>query len=487
MSATIWLRDTLKHGASRRFDLTQSIKPTWRRSTRRKGGFWKGGFTLSEKNNLPAWRLFEFYSDWLMNDLVEKVGGMTTWQGYVAELRLTAFGVTYTRSLISTYDAENTPFANALKCAYERVGNELLTNGSGETGAWTAYNSATVTQSTEWVTHGVYGIKIVVADTAIRGAYIQTSVTIAAGKAYDIKVEINALSGSWRVSVNKAVTDESLAFFSTRGATGRFTASMRIDETNQYAGAVDFRITAEASAGTLYADGASFREATRAAETGWTADANSIADYGRSEYILREQQLTDAQADARVKGLLAAMQLGTRLPNDVTIPLNNSSRVAGTQLDVVALGYVHTLRNYALPRASAAADVQLKALLAGHDFVSAGLVSSNSHVVQLESTEARRQWDVLENVIDQGDGTGAVWGGGVYANARFNYEAASTTPVLRVYNGQLRDANNQAVIDPEFLSPGLCRIQNTIGPAVRDVFIEEVELDAGRINLRQRG
>jgi hypothetical protein len=67
----------------------------WRRSTRANGGFWQGGFSLEDKLE----RLAACFTTWLGCHLVEKVGGLTTWEGMIYELELTAGGMRYIRSL----------------------------------------------------------------------------------------------------------------------------------------------------------------------------------------------------------------------------------------------------------------------------------------------------------------------------------------------------------------------------------------------------
>lgn len=87
-------------------DITLDALITWRRSTRRMGGYWRGSFTLTGDKN----QLAKFFYERLACHLIERWGGMTTWEGMIYEMDLTLDGSTRRRSLDT--------MANSVKVIY---------------------------------------------------------------------------------------------------------------------------------------------------------------------------------------------------------------------------------------------------------------------------------------------------------------------------------------------------------------------------------
>lgn len=78
-------------------DISFEAVASWRRSTRRMGGYWRGSFILTGD---PS-RLAKFFYERLACHLVERWNGMVTWEGMIYEMDLTINGVTRRRSLDS--------------------------------------------------------------------------------------------------------------------------------------------------------------------------------------------------------------------------------------------------------------------------------------------------------------------------------------------------------------------------------------------------
>jgi hypothetical protein len=76
-------------------DISLDAIATWRRSTRRMGGYWRGSFTLYGDKS----RLAKFFYERLACHLVERYGGNVTWEGMIYEMDLTIGGTTRRRSL----------------------------------------------------------------------------------------------------------------------------------------------------------------------------------------------------------------------------------------------------------------------------------------------------------------------------------------------------------------------------------------------------
>jgi hypothetical protein len=158
---SVVLYRSINNGSGSLGNITDRIKDTWRRSTRAVGGYWWGTCEYAGASG----ELLEMFLEGMMREFRENSGGLITWQGFVAEMELQLNGVRYMRSMLN--------MANAVKCIYTRIGDSILTNGGAESGAWSAYNGATVTQSTTWVNTGTYSCKIDVGDATIRGATLR--------------------------------------------------------------------------------------------------------------------------------------------------------------------------------------------------------------------------------------------------------------------------------------------------------------------------
>jgi hypothetical protein len=76
-------------------DISLEAVASWRRSTRRQGGYWRGSFILTGDQS----RLAKFFYERLACHLVERWNGMVTWEGMIYEMDLTINGVTRRRSL----------------------------------------------------------------------------------------------------------------------------------------------------------------------------------------------------------------------------------------------------------------------------------------------------------------------------------------------------------------------------------------------------
>lgn len=89
-------------------DLSDSAD--WRRSIRANGGFWQGSLTVTG----PVAELITAFYQWPGYHLVERSGGVTTWEGLIYELDLNLGDSTRRRSLNTLY--------NAVTCTYQMDG-----------------------------------------------------------------------------------------------------------------------------------------------------------------------------------------------------------------------------------------------------------------------------------------------------------------------------------------------------------------------------
>jgi hypothetical protein len=483
------LCNSIKRGNGPLWNIGDRIRSTWRRSTRAVGGYWIGTCEYQGTRD----DLLEMYLDGMMREIRESAGGSITWQGYIAEMRLTLEGVTYVRSMVD--------MANAVKVLYTRIGDTLLSNGGAESAAWSVATgkggitgSATVTQDTTWVNTGTYSCKIVSAG-GIRGANIEGAagatypITIVANTAYDITGVIKVDSGSWRISCNRSDTDASLAHDSSRGATGERTIKMTIPATNTYAGTVDLRITSEAAAGTCYGDTFYFGLSPYQAQTGWVTDTNSMLEYGRVELSSLEVAMSSAAANAKAATICKKQAWPKSLPpEEFTLVGNELLGETGDKLELTVHGYVHTLGNkYSLTTGTAAASVQVKGIITNEaEFVLPGSISSNTLSNLIDTRGPIKHWQVLMDIINAGDASGNRWVGGVSAGRYLDYMRADNVIAYHYRGGKFWNSAG-GELEPWFAEPGhlLYLDDAPVGPTqisgnVEDdphvVFVNEIEM-----------
>lgn len=477
--------NSISRGNGPLWSITERIRDTWRRSTRAIGGYWIGTCRYQGTRD----ELIEMYLDGMMREVREDSGGLMTWQGFVAEMRLTLDGITYVRSMVD--------LVNACKLLYTRIGDTLLTNGGAESGAWTVCSgvggttgAATVTQSTAWINTGSYSCKII-SPGGIEGARINGagySLTVAANTAYEITGVVKADSGSWRISVNRGDTDASLCFDSTRGATGEKTIKMTIPATNTYGGTCDLRITSEAEAGTIYGDTFYFGIAPYQAQTGWAVDDDSIAEYGRMELSSLEIGMSSAAANAKAATIVKKQAWPKSLPpRQFTLIGNEMLGESGDKLELTVHGYVHTLANkYSIVSGTAAASAHVTSIINESDFIYIGSISSNTLSYLIDSRGPIKHWQILMDIANAGDASGNRWLCNVYSDRRINYGLADNVIAYHYRGGKFYHSAG-GELEPWFAEPGhlLYLDDAPVGPGqisgnLEDdphiVFVSEVEM-----------
>jgi len=447
----------------------------WQRSIRgdprEVGGFWIGTADFHGSRS----DMLEMYLGGMARRLVETAaGGIVTWEGLIADMDLTLDGQTYTRSLPLC--------ANAMRCIYSSVGDNEFANGSAESALWDAVGTpSTRERVTTWATSGTYGVHIVT-DDAGEGVLIEAGLTITANIVYQCYVTVDVVSGVWTLAVHNTANDQPIASAVTTDV-GNDVLMVRIGEDNIVTG-VYVRLTADAAAAEIYADAAVLQTAPTRAETEWRTDVDSIAEYGRIENVLLEAAMTDAAAEGKVLTELAQRAWPrTRPPVAFSVAAGQEDG-----LSILFTGYYETLKwLYALTAWTAEAGVQVAALVAESEFVTAGSIESNTMSYQIEQDEPVTIYDVLTDILHAGSTSGARYIGGVYAGRQFNYEAASTTLDYHYRGGRLLDVHGGPV-EPWLARPGLARLDDApvgpgeltgnIGDDPRNIWISEVEFIA---------
>jgi hypothetical protein len=483
---SIGLYDSIKHGNAPIDNITARVSG-WRHSIRRIGGYWVASCDYTGSREM----LDDFFLNNLMGEMRFSAGGTQCWQGFIGAMSYVRDGVLWVRTMSDR--------ANKIKNIYSRIGDNLLTNGSAESGAWAVATGAgttgiaTVTQDTTWVTDGNYSCKIVVATAVIAGADIQASVTIVASKAYMARVSLNVISGSWRVSINKTATDESLASYSTAGNLGNLNADLNIPDTNIYAGTVRFRITSEASAGTIYADAAVFQTAPERAETDWKIDANSVTEFGTLERVGLKAGMSNAAANADAQTAL----VDSAWPR--TVPPNEYSIGGSSAVDKLSLslfGYAFTLKwRYSTVVGTAASSTLIRSMITQQpDYLAAGMIDVNSTSYYIDNRAPLSLWTIASQIAIAGDTAGNRWQMGAYNGRKLNYSQITTDLTYKMRHGTLYNPGG-GVYEPWLALPGWALIEDapmttssitsnrTNDP--RYVYIDEVEYIASKDNYDQ--
>ncbi len=473
---SLGLFDPVVNGNASLYDVTKLIQDNWRRSIRRIGGFWLGTCEIPARE-VGLDYLDVFFESGILREMREIGGGEETWRGAIVKMEYTRKSDVFVRDI--------TPMANAIRSIYTRIGNNLLTNGSGESGPWTVYNGATVTQDATWASHGTYSIKIVVADTSLRGATVQSGIAIAANTQYLLRGTLKVTSGSWRLAVNRTDTDETLCFFSSRGEFGDFAVNVSIPDSNTYAGTVYIRITSEAAAGTINADAMVFQTGPTRAETGWYADTDSIAMYGRKEDVLLRGGKSNADANAECQSMLL-----DRAWVNPTPPKSSQTWLKQTREDSLRLtfaGYWAMLNwIYTTQHGTQGCSTWVSALAALQStYVSTGIIESNSTDFFVDDRGPLKCGDLLGEVAQAGASGGAKYAIGVYADRKLDYESVPQTLSYYRRDGRLYTAI-ESEIEPWLARPGWALWQDMpLGPGTitanaqhdpRWVYLEEVEM-----------
>lgn len=467
------LFDTKKRGEGVIGSCKTAIGETWKHNIRRVGGFWMA--TSEWRSGKPE--MIEMFLEGMMRQVKESLGSAVTWEGFAGVFELTMNGATFVRDWTTIF--------NRAKANYTRVGDNLFTNGSAETGAWADYNTPTTNaQSTTWVSSGEHSEHIV-SDGASDGATIETGLAVVANVEYECRVAVNVVSGTWTLAVYQDDGSSTVLASVQTDGTGQMVLHCTIPDTSAYAGNVGAHIYA-AGVGEIYADGGVLRKAPLAAETTWYEDAASQAEYGVMETVLSLGEMSDEAADASVQRYLAEHAYPkTRMSGRV---ISSAIPMDEMKLKITWFGHIWTASNrYASVSGTDDADDHVSALVAECEFVDAGIVEANTMQYQIDTQTPSRVWDCLRSITEAGDSTGDRWGLGCYENKLVEYREWDSEAGWRMQNGQAVQLGG-GMLDGWQARPGLMVVDDIpmgpAGPSIetdddpRVVVVDEVEFDA---------
>lgn len=422
--------------------------PDWNRSYRDTGGCWLGGGTFDG----TAFEMRDFFLTSLFRRIEEKYGGEVTWEGLVVEMELTHKGQKFVRSIY--------PMANYGKVIYQFIGPNLFTDGSAESSSWVQVGTPSTHEfSTTWFTKGTQSVHVVT-DAADEGTQIEAGLSITVGRSYLCRVSSEITSGTWILTIHRT-TDDTVLASRTSAGTGKEVLTATIPESNDYGGGdtVYIRITADASSAEAFFDAAVFQLAPFRKDTKWFTDTSSLDEYGRIERILVRAGMTDAQADGKAADIVTRNAQPRSRPPDRFTTAVRGSKEQPDSLRITFGGYAFTMAwlNAVSTGGTDDANNHISNLVSEAEFISAGVIATNSAQAQVEEHNPITLWDAVEDVVEMGDGAGANWMGGVFPGRVFNYEPRPTTVEYHYRNGEILTAQD-GFIEPWRVRPGLCKM-----------------------------
>jgi len=318
------------------------------------------------------------------------------------------------------------------------------------------------------------------------GMEIQNSIAIEAEVAYQMRISVNVVSGTWVLKVKEETGDATIAKVKSRG-TGDQIMVAEIGEENTFTSVRVILIEkTTGSSGEIYADNAILAYAPVKAETDWYADTASIADYGRIEDILLEPERTNAEAIAKAQHEIATRAWPrSKPPNRLEV-----AEVAKPDgLSLLFCGWVFTMNWLHIDTTDGEddADAQIAALVAESEYISAGYMQSNTMQAMVDASYPTRLWDKVKEIVKAGDESQNRWDGGVYADRAFHYQQTSAALRYHWRDGRLLNTLGTPV-PPWEARPALTRIDAMpVGPGAisgdvtddpRNVYLEGVEFIA---------
>jgi hypothetical protein len=422
MSVTLKLHDPVCAGNGAIDDVTHLLDSSWRRSIRRIGGYWLGTCELHAGPEVRRGMLDEWFTYGLMREIRETAGGEETWRGALVKAEYNSQGEMYVR--------DATTMTNTIRSIYTRLGDNLLTNGSAESGAWTVYNGATVTQDATWSSHGTYSCKIVLADAGVRGAWVQSAITIVAGVQYEFRAAMKIVSGGWRIDARRSDNNQLLAGFNSNLQIGDVSASFTIPEANTYSGDIYIlavHVHTSGAGGTCYIDGCVFQTAPVKAETGWYTDLDSIAVYGRKEEVLLRGGKSNADAQAECQSELLDRAWANTPPTGGSQTW--SGKVPDDTLRLTFAGYWATLNwLFTTLHGTRVSSDWISALAALQStYLAIGRIEVNATDYFVDDRGPLKCGDLMRDIAISGETGGAKYAVGVYAGRQLIYEKVPQT------------------------------------------------------------
>jgi hypothetical protein len=220
----------------------------------------------------------------------------------------------------------------------------------------------------------------------------------------------------------------------------------------------------------------------------WSEVTDSSDLYGEMNYILTLGGATSAGATALQQRHLKEYAWPRSRTTGGLAHGDQANRVEDA-LYITCAGFWATLNwRYDEANATDAASTLITSLVGQSEYVSAGRIESNTLSTYIDAEQyPQRIGDVLEKIIGQGDASGNLWQGGVYADRVLVYEQAPTTVTHTWRDGLLLNTGGHPVA-PSLVQPGIL-VKNahaTVSLSGQTnawddpscIYVDEVEYDA---------
>jgi len=406
---TLGLYQRLTYSSTARAGLgLTEVAQGWKRSIGTIGGYLQGSFRLSEED-LTVAELKDFYASKLGCRLEEQTFGMVSWEGMLYEFRLVNAGREYRRTLDPKW------FHNKLQVVYSYPSTEDTEQGNlaYDPGGNDAFQDDGQDFS-EWETAALdaaYTIAVVNTDGTEGWGFLGAAFTTAnANDSIYVYTDVECTTGGW----NGETSGKTPSTYEVSGVSASPT-----------------------------------RQTTATVE-----NTDSSGEYGRLNYYVTLGGATPEAAES-----LRDQELATYgWPRSRKMGGGRSQEKKGPAvLEVSVAGYWTTLNwRYRTISRMATASALISFLVGKSEFVTAGRIETNDLRTKVDCDPIpKRLGDAIEDVILQGDLSGNLWQGGVYAGRRFVYEQAPTTVAYyERSDGVLVDAARVPVI-PSLMPAGV--------------------------------
>jgi hypothetical protein len=189
--------------------------------------------------------------------------------------------------------------------------------------------------------------------------------------------------------------------------------------------------------------------------TGWDENTDSSGIYGEMEYVYSISETTQAGAQAlQDRALTEYAWPISRMVGAIDV-VGPSPYLSGDGLYITTAGFWATMNwQYRETSETAGASTLLSTLIGETEFVTAGRLDTNSLSVRVGADPIpQRIGDLCTQIIAEGDASGNLWKGGVYANQEFIYEEVPTTVDYILQNGTLYRMGGVIEL-PSLVNPG---------------------------------
>jgi len=497
-------------GGTRTFTSLTTKARDWKRSTRANGGFWKGTFTVEGTDE----EKLDYFYTWLGSHVVERAGGMTTWEGMVFEMDLNHYGV---RRRVSLDDMFNSVSTTYTEMAYG--GDNMVSNHDFEEGNLSGWYSEGTVSATEEVTDhtdpGTWSAKVTgsgsLDDGHDQSNFLRQNINVSGGGVYQVSIWCRGGAGGEAGPARFGIRDPNDSDWIikpssvTSGTTwGQVTYAPVFGPSG---GEILLYCYGGPQSGqAAYFDDAEVLEwGPSVFETDEHTDLiddsgnikNSIAKYGKKELRLTSDNLPKVAADNYAQSQL-------KLTKDSwprAMAIGQSTR---SELRVTVLGYVHTANwmyvkhgdnstgnLYEWIEDMVGTTAGLAPLHGGTDegagdcqYLRRGRLALNTTQVNMKPSMDSRAWDEIMNNVVLGDASQNNYRAYVTTDRRLNLDQVGFTPWYYIRSGKIytKLADTEPV-NPWAVQPAIFRDMDYVVSStpydspfldIRDSWVDEV-------------